>query len=120
MASGKKQKSEWIWEFLNTNMIIIYQSEIQDWTIPKDVCKIIKDHMVNLMINTPTIIQKQIVDCLELISMTDFPTEWPEILPVNKNIEQKISREILTLIRNLFKKQEHVSQKKNIKEQLIY
>lgn len=39
--------------------------------------------MVDLMINTPDSIQKQIVDCLELISMTDFPTEWPSILPVN-------------------------------------
>jgi len=56
-------------------------NENQDWTIPKDMCQLIKQNMVGLMVNTPEIVQKQIVDCLELISMTDFPADWPEILP---------------------------------------
>lgn len=44
--------------------------------------KQIKTVIVDLMLSVPPHIQKQLAEALSIISNSDFPAQWPELLPV--------------------------------------
>lgn len=43
----------------------------------------IKKVIVDLMLNSYDLVKKQMAASLTLISETDFPRQWPELLPVS-------------------------------------
>lgn len=42
----------------------------------------VKSSVVDLMVVVPTAVQKQISETLSIISESDFPSKWPNLLPV--------------------------------------
>ncbi len=42
----------------------------------------IKANIVTLLLTSPPVLQKQLSSSLELISESDFPAEWSNLLPV--------------------------------------
>ncbi|KMT06992.1 hypothetical protein BVRB_6g153240 [Beta vulgaris subsp. vulgaris] len=84
--------------------------------IPEDEKKLIKEHIVTLMLESTPRIQAQLSEALVVIGKHDFPREWTELLPMlNTRLQQALSEGgnyaaingILGTANSLFKKFRH-------------
>ncbi|KAL2904063.1 Exportin-2 [Bienertia sinuspersici] len=84
--------------------------------IPDDEKKLIKEHIVSLMLESTPRIQAQLSEALVVIGKHDFPRQWTELLPMlNTRLQQALSEGgnyaaingILGTANSLFKKFRH-------------
>ncbi|KNA11161.1 hypothetical protein SOVF_137850 [Spinacia oleracea] len=84
--------------------------------IPDDEKKLIKEHIVSLMLDSTPRIQAQLSEALVVIGKYDFPRQWTELLPMlNNRLQQALSgggnyaaiNGILGTANSLFKKFRH-------------
>ena len=84
--------------------------------IPDDEKKLIKEHIVSLMLEATPRIQAQLSDALVVIGKHDFPRQWTELLPMlNTRLQLALSEGgnyaaingILGTANSLFKKFRH-------------
>eukprot|EP00731_Ephydatia_muelleri_P006488 Em0003g736a len=55
-------------------------TDVDFYTIPEHAKAIVREHVVNAIIQTPSIISRQLCVCLEQILKHDFPTKWTGIV----------------------------------------
>jgi len=68
----------------------------------------IKVNIVSLMLNSPDVILKQLMEAISIISETDYPAKWetllPELLQKLSSPDRKTINGILNTVHSIFKK----------------
>ena len=84
----------------------------------------IKQYIVGLMLNTPSIIQKQLSASLEIICESDFPKEWegllPELISKLNTTDYNVIFGVLKTILSVFKRFRHAMKSSSVLEELQY
>jgi len=110
-------------EYVDEELALSGQAQQPKFIINDNDKAIVRTNIVEAIIHSPPSIRTQIALTMEAIAFTDFPTNWPDLIPKLTSYltsqDLKVTHGALEALRRVIKRYEYLSTKKKERAQLV-